>query len=122
MDFEWIPRTLNDKADYFPKILDSDDWGLSSKLFDIISSRWGPFAIDWFGSEHKAKVVTFYTRFWCERTAGVDAFMEYWGGSNGYYVPPISQISSYQAYEKLKYLWCDGNFILGIGAILAVTL
>ena len=93
LDFELIPRTLNDKADYFSKILDSDDWGLSSKLFDIISSRWGPFAVDWFASEHNAKVATFYTRFWCERTAGVDAFMEHWGGSNGYYVPPISQIS-----------------------------
>ena len=93
LDFEWIPRTLNDKAGYFSKILDSDDWGLSSKLFDIISSRWGPFAVDWFASEHNAKVATFYTRFWCERTAGVDAFMEHWGGNNGYYVPPISQIS-----------------------------
>ena len=71
LDFEWIPRTLNDKADYFSKILDSDDWGLSSKLFDIISSRWGLFAVDWFASEHNAKVATFYTRFWCERTAGV---------------------------------------------------
>ena len=72
LDFEWIPRTLNDKADSFLKILDSDDWSLSSKLFDLISSRWGPFAVDWFASEHNAKVATFYTRFWCERTAGVD--------------------------------------------------
>ena len=36
LDFEWIPRTLNDKADYFSKILDVDDWGLSSKLFDMM--------------------------------------------------------------------------------------
>ena len=35
--------------------------------------------------------------------------MKYWGGSNSYNVPPISQISSYKAYEKLKNLWCDGN-------------
>ena len=92
LDFKWIPRTLKDKAGYFSKILDSDDFGLSSKLFDILSSRWGPFAVDWLASEHNAKVVTFCTRFWCEKTAGVDAFMEHWGGSNDYYVLPISKV------------------------------
>ena len=84
---------MNDKADYFSKILESDDCGLASKLLDIISSRWGSFTVDWFVSEHNAKVATFYTRFRCERTAGVYAFMEHWGGSKGYYAPPISQIS-----------------------------
>ena len=65
--FEWIPRTLNDKADYFSKLLDYDDWGLSVKLFEILNKKWGPFAIDWFASEHNAKVDTFKTRFWCEK-------------------------------------------------------
>ena len=100
LNFEWIPRTLYDKADYLLKLSDSDDWTLSSKLFDIISSKWGPFAFDWFASEPNATVVTFYRRFWSERIAGVDAFMEHWGVSNGYYGPSISQISQVLEYRK----------------------
>ena len=66
--FEWIPRAMNDKADYVLKVLDYDDWGLAVELFEILNRKWGPFAIDWFASEHNAKVATFYTRFWCEKT------------------------------------------------------
>ena len=92
LKLEWIPRAINDKADYFSKIFDSDDWGFSRKLFDIINKQWRPFAIDWFASEHNAKFEKCYSRFWCEKSSGVDAFMEQWGGCNGYYVPSISQV------------------------------
>ena len=33
-----------------------------------------------------AKVEQFYTRFWSEKSTGVDAFMENWGDCNGYFV------------------------------------
>ena len=65
LELEWIPGTLNDKADYIFKILDFDALGLSPKLFAIISNRWG--SLPWFESEHYANVEKYYTRFWCEK-------------------------------------------------------
>ena len=47
LEIEWLPRTLNQKADYFSKIVDCDDWGLSVKLFNMLNGIWGPFTTDW---------------------------------------------------------------------------
>ena len=45
LEIEWLPRTLNKIADYFSKIVDCDDWGLSVKLFNMFIVEWnlGPF-------------------------------------------------------------------------------
>lgn len=34
---EWIPREMNDQADYLSRIVDFDDWGIAQSLFDEIS-------------------------------------------------------------------------------------
>ena len=76
------------------------DWGIAAVLFEILSKKWGPFAVDWFASEYNAKVEQFYTRFWPEKSTGVDAFMGNWGNCNGYFVPQISQISEVILHMK----------------------
>ena len=43
---EWIPRTFNQKADYYSTIIDFDDWCVSNDYFRAIDSRWGPFTED----------------------------------------------------------------------------
>ena len=100
MELEWLPRELNDKSDYFSRILDFDDWGIAAVLFEILSKKWGPFAVDWFASDYNAKVEQFYTRFWSEKSTGVDALMENWGNCNGYFVPLISQLSEVILHMK----------------------
>lgn len=65
---------------------------MSAELFSILQSKWGCLDVDWFASEHNAKLERFYTRFWCEKSSGVDSFAENWGGCNDYFVPPISLI------------------------------
>ncbi|MCG7876850.1 MAG: DNA N-6-adenine-methyltransferase [Candidatus Thiodiazotropha endolucinida] len=118
LEIEWIPRTLNQKADYISKIIDSDDWGLSLETFHMLSLRWGPFDMDWFASEHNAKIPRFYSRFWNEGCVGVDAFTAIWGNCNGYFLPPISLISRVlkqmimcRAYGVLVLpLWRSANF------------
>ena len=107
---------MNNKADYLLKILGYDDWGLSVELFELLNRKWGPFAIDWFASEHNAKVATFYTSFWCEKTLGVDALTEDMRGGNGYYVPPVSQIS-----KIIKHMELCSAFGVMVGAILAFS-
>ena len=56
--------------------------------------------MDWFASNNNAKVEIFYARFWSEKSAGVDGFMENLGNCNGYFVPPISQISEVILHMK----------------------
>lgn len=93
LEIEWLPRTFNQKADYLSKIIDCNDWGLSVALFNNLDQLWGPFEVDWFASEHNAKTVKFYSRFWSPSCAGVDAFTENWGNCKGLFVPSINLIS-----------------------------
>ena len=39
LSVEWIPRTLNQKADYYSKIVDFDDWCVSNDYFRAIDFR-----------------------------------------------------------------------------------
>ena len=45
LSVEWIPYMLNQKADYYSKIVDFDDWCVSNAYFLEIDSQWGPFTI-----------------------------------------------------------------------------
>lgn len=42
-----------------------------------------------FASAHNAKLPVFYSRFWNDRSAGVDAFTADWCGKFGLFVPPV---------------------------------
>ena len=73
LSVEWIPRTLNQKADYYSKIVDFDDWCVSNDYFRAIDSRWGPFTADCVASYANTKLPRFYSRFCSPNTLGVDA-------------------------------------------------
>lgn len=100
VDIEWIPRTLNEKADYLSRILDHDDWGISDIIFSYVESLWGPHEIDWFASDHNYKLVVFYSRFWNTLSSGVDAFSVDWNGINGLFVPPVCIIPRVLHYMR----------------------
>ncbi|CAC5399039.1 unnamed protein product [Mytilus coruscus] len=42
IDVVWVPRTLNEKADFISRIIDYDDWGIDEQLFMYVDSLWGP--------------------------------------------------------------------------------
>ena len=73
LSVEWIPRTLNQKADYYSKIVDFDDWCVSNDYFRAIDSRWGPFTVNYFASYGNTKLPRFYSRFCSPNNLGVDA-------------------------------------------------
>jgi len=89
LEMDWIPRSENEKADYFSKITDFDDWGISFEMLSILQARYGVFEIDWFASENNAKVSKFYSRFLNPSSFGVDAFTANWDEYFGLFVPPI---------------------------------
>ena len=100
LSVEWISRTLNQRADYYSKIVDYDDWCVFSNYFRNVDSRWGPFTVDCFASYANAKLSRFYSRFYNPNTLGVDALNYSWEGENCWLVPSVYLIT--QVIEHLK--------------------
>lgn len=104
------------KTDYISRIIDSDDWGLPLETFHLLSVRWGPFDMDWFVSEHNAKLPRFYSRFSSEGCASVDAHTADWENCNGYFFISIisrvfKQMILCRAYGVLVLpLWRSAKF------------
>ena len=93
IEIEWVPRSLNEYADSLSRVIDFDDWSVSTDFFAYISSLFGPFTVDRFASPDSAKCARFYSKFWCPGAEGVDAFSVDWAGENNWLVPPIYLIS-----------------------------
>ena len=89
IEIEWVPRSLNEYADSLSRVIDFDDWSVSTDFFAYISSLFGPFTVDRFASPDSAKCARFYSKFWCPGAEGVDAFSVDWAGENNWLVPPI---------------------------------
>ena len=70
IEFEWVPRSLNECADSLSRIIGFDDWGVSTVFFAYISSLFGPFTVDRFASPDSAKCARFYSKFWCPCAEG----------------------------------------------------
>jgi hypothetical protein len=91
LSLEWIPRGQNEVADYLSRlsdILDTDDWGISTEFFKILSNKFGPFSVDCFANAQNKKVDKFYSMFYVPGTAGVDAFTFSWEGELCFPTPP----------------------------------
>ena len=110
LSVEWIPRTLNQKADYYSKIVDFDDWCVSNDYFRAIDSRWGPFTVDCFASYANTKLPRFYSRFYSPNTLGVDALSHSWQGENCWLVPPVCLVT--QVIEHVKLCKCVGALVV----------
>ena len=93
VEIEWIPRSLNEYADSLSRVVDFDDWSVSTVFFDYIASLFGSFTVDRFASHYSAKCARFYSKFWCPSSEGVDAFSVGWAGENNWLVPPVYLIS-----------------------------
>lgn len=108
LETEWIPREENCRADYMSKVIEMDDWAIGPNILNLISATWGPLDVDYFASEHNAKLPVFYSRFWCYKTSGVDAFTVDWSGSFGLFVPPVMLV----ARVLKKMLECKAQGVL----------
>lgn len=93
INISWIPRKENRLADKISKYFDYDDWQTTEKCFNTLNRLWGPLTIDRFADHENAKTPIFNSRFWCPRTAIVDAFTVAWGNENNYLVSPTSLVS-----------------------------
>ena len=69
---QWIPRKLNERADFLSRIIDRDDWSISEEFFDFVSGLFGPFDVDRFADNKNTKSEIFNSRFWTPNTQGID--------------------------------------------------
>lgn len=87
---EWIPRQLNERADYLSKIVDHDDWYLNPLVFADLDRAWGPHTVDRFADCDNCQLHWFYSRCWNPGTEAVDAFTVNWSGKNNWWCPRIA--------------------------------
>ena len=99
LSVQWIPRSLNQKADSVSKFMDIDDWQITSEFFAFLEQCWGPHTIDCFANFYNTKIERFFSRFWNPGTAGVDAFFQSWQNENCLLVPPVTLVC-----ETLKHM------------------
>ena len=71
---EWVPRELNEQADYLSRIVDLDDWMLNPQVFEQLDALWGPYTVDRFASCDNTQLPRFNSRCWNPGSEAVDAF------------------------------------------------
>ena len=71
---EWIPCHFNFKADYWSKVVDTDDWMLNPVHFCQLDILWGPHTVDHFASHNSFQLPRFCSRWWYPGSETVDAF------------------------------------------------
>jgi hypothetical protein len=99
----WVPRSLNEKADYLSKMTDHYDFALSRLLFAKVDARWGPHTINRFSSAKSVLVKSgrFNSRFWQPREQGcmaIDAFSQDWAGEVNWVHPPYRLVGKALAH------------------------
>ena len=102
LEIQWIPRTLNQQADFINRLLDTDDWWITDDLFLSLDARWGPHTVDCFANYYNHKLPRFFSRFWNPNTTGVDFFFQPLREENCWVVPPVSIVPRVQHYMKCQ--------------------
>ena len=121
---QWIPRLLNERADYLSKIVDYDDWIVKDCCFRAVTSLWEPCSVDCFASSINRKVPRFLStllflarvpKYINPDSLGVDLLAFYWVGETCWLVPPVSLVKkkvirhvSFETFEgiSLSTLFC----------------
>jgi len=92
IDVQWIPRLLNERADYLSKIVDYDDWIVKDCYLRAVTSLWGPCSVDCFACSISRKVRRFYSKYFNPDSLGVDSLTFNWVGETCWLVPPVSLV------------------------------
>ena len=75
---QWIPREMNQEADYLSKCSNNDDWSIQNWVFVMLDKKWGPHTVDRFASLVTAKCIRFNSKWCVPRTEGINAFDQRW--------------------------------------------
>ena len=108
LEVQWIPRSLNDQADYISKWVDTEDWSITDTFFNAINDITDPLTVDCFACYYNTKLPRFFSRYWNPGAEAIDAFAQDWSGENALLVPPVTLIQA-----ALNHLYfCHGRGVL----------
>ena len=62
LEAQWIPRSLNERADLLSRFVDKDDWRVNPSVFRLVDAKWGSHTIDRFASYYEPMSVIFENR------------------------------------------------------------
>lgn len=105
LQVDWIPRKLNETADFFSKWVDVDDWQISESCFRWLDFKFGPHTLDAFANSYNAKVARFRSKLWVKGSTAIDAFSLSWSEENMWLVPPIPLVGKVLTYLR----YCKGK-------------
>ena len=86
---EWIPREINQLADYLSRLMDFDDWMLNPVVFKELDALWGPRTINRFADWCNTQLPRFDSRYWSPGVEAVDTFTSDWSSENNWWCPPL---------------------------------
>ena len=92
LEVNWVPRENNQTADYFSKLIDSDDWEITQGFLEFLEEKWGCFSIDRFANFNNTKCERFNSRYLVPGTEAVDAFTQDWRFEHNLIVPPVGSL------------------------------
>ena len=92
LEAQWIPRSLNERADLLSRFIDKDDWSINPSVFRLVDAKWGPHTIDRFSSYYNAQPPRFNSKFASPGCSGVDALAQDWRHENNWVCPPVGAI------------------------------
>ena len=101
LSMTWVPRELNDRADYYSKVTDHDDWAVHQNWYNHIARLLGRPTVDRFADVDNRKTVRFNSRFYHHASGGTDAFTQQWAGEINWLCPPIHLITRAIDYLQL---------------------
>ena len=101
---------MNDKADFLSKLVDYDDWFVSSEFFSFMNEMWVPYDIDRFANFKNARLPRFNSLFWNPGTEAVDCFSQDWSSDNNLLVPPVHLIM--RTIKHMLYCRENGTLIV----------
>ena len=105
----WIPREENTVADYYSKVIDTDNWSIDDASFNIISAQLGQCSIDRFAYSNNTRASKFNSKYHCVGTQAVNAFTQDWSRERlNWLSPPINLV-----IPTIKHLKrCSGRGLL----------
>ena len=62
LKLEWIPRSVNDRADFFSRVMDYDDWRVKRDCFLLAEEKWGPHSAERFANHGNTQLPRFNSR------------------------------------------------------------
>ena len=105
----WIPRYQNEEADFWSRVRDFDDWGVSEEWFHKICKYFGLTAtVDRFADHRNRKTARFNSRFYHSEAEATDCFTQNWADEVNWVVPPIFMVIRAIRYCEL----CQATMIL----------